>query len=167
MTKKISVIMLTYNREQLVGRAIESILGQTMTEFEYIIVDNGSSDRSGEIADEYANPLMGLDMSCEIIKTYENKPVASTITIYNLSTKTYNDIYEKADAFRLSCARGKDEDYIPFYTGYPIRSTQVAKKTILTSNKGFMAQDANAGRAGQNDLETNITNLYTLIKKGT
>lgn len=54
MAKKISVIMLTYNREQLVGRAIESILGQTMTEFEYIIVDNGSSDRSGEIADEYA-----------------------------------------------------------------------------------------------------------------
>jgi len=54
MTKKVSVIMLTYNREELVGRAIESILCQTMKEFEYIIVDNGSSDRSGEIAEEYA-----------------------------------------------------------------------------------------------------------------
>lgn len=51
---KISVIMLTYNREQLVGRAIESILAQTMTDFEFIIVDNGSTDRSGAIADEYA-----------------------------------------------------------------------------------------------------------------
>lgn len=51
---KVSVIMLTYNREKLVGRAIKSILGQTMREFEYIIVDNGSTDRSGEIAEEYA-----------------------------------------------------------------------------------------------------------------
>lgn len=51
---KVSVIMLTYNREALVGRAIESILAQTMEDFEYIIVDNGSTDKSGEIAEEYA-----------------------------------------------------------------------------------------------------------------
>jgi glycosyltransferase involved in cell wall biosynthesis len=50
----ISVIMLTYNRETLVSRAIESILAQTYRDFEFIIVDNGSSDRSGAIADEYA-----------------------------------------------------------------------------------------------------------------
>ena len=50
----ISVIMLTYNREELVGRAIECILAQTYRDFEFIIVDNGSSDRSGAIADEYA-----------------------------------------------------------------------------------------------------------------
>ena len=53
-TPKISVIMLTYNRENLVSRAIESILAQTETDFEFIIVDNGSSDRSGIIADTYA-----------------------------------------------------------------------------------------------------------------
>ena len=51
---KVSVIMLTYNRETLVGRAIESILAQSMEDFEYIIVDNGSTDKSGEIAEEYA-----------------------------------------------------------------------------------------------------------------
>lgn len=50
----ISVIMLTYNREGLVSRAIESILAQTYRDFEFIIVDNGSTDRSGQIADEYA-----------------------------------------------------------------------------------------------------------------
>jgi len=52
---KISVIMLTYNRENLVGRAIECILKQTEQDFEFIIVDNGSSDNSGKIADEYAS----------------------------------------------------------------------------------------------------------------
>ena len=50
----ISVIMLTYNRENLVSRAIESILAQTYQDFEFIIVDNGSTDRSGEIAEGYA-----------------------------------------------------------------------------------------------------------------
>lgn len=50
----ISVLMLTYNRENIVCRAIESILAQTYKKFEFIIVDNGSSDKSGEIADEYA-----------------------------------------------------------------------------------------------------------------
>jgi glycosyltransferase involved in cell wall biosynthesis len=51
---EISVIMLTYNREKLVARAIESILNQTFKNFDFIIVDNGSTDRSGAIADEYA-----------------------------------------------------------------------------------------------------------------
>ena len=50
----ISVIMLTFNRENFISRAVESILCQTYREFEFIIVDNGSTDRSGTIADEYA-----------------------------------------------------------------------------------------------------------------
>jgi glycosyltransferase involved in cell wall biosynthesis len=54
MMPKISVIMLTYNRETLVFRAIESILSQTFHDFEFIIVDNGSTDKSGAIADVYA-----------------------------------------------------------------------------------------------------------------
>ena len=46
--------MLTYNRQQFVGRMIECILAQTFRDFEFIIVDNGSTDDSGKIADEYA-----------------------------------------------------------------------------------------------------------------
>ena len=50
----VSVIMLTYNRQEYVARAIEAILAQTMKEFEFVIVDNGSTDNSGKIAEEYA-----------------------------------------------------------------------------------------------------------------
>lgn len=50
----ISVIMLTYNREKLVGRMIECILSQTYRDFEFIIVNNGSTDLSGEVAEQYA-----------------------------------------------------------------------------------------------------------------
>lgn len=51
---KVSVIMLTYNREAMVSDMIESVLRQSMDDFEFIIVDNGSSDNSGKIADFYA-----------------------------------------------------------------------------------------------------------------
>lgn len=52
---KVSIIMLTYNREMMLNRMIESVLSQTLCDFEYIIVDNGSTDKSGIIADEYAS----------------------------------------------------------------------------------------------------------------
>ncbi|HHV50237.1 MAG TPA: glycosyltransferase family 2 protein [Clostridiales bacterium] len=51
---KISVIMPVYKVEKYVGRAIESILAQTLKEFEFLIVDDGSPDNSGKICDEYA-----------------------------------------------------------------------------------------------------------------
>lgn len=51
---KISVIVPVYKVEKYIAKAIESILGQTMTEFELLLVDDGSPDRSGEICDEYA-----------------------------------------------------------------------------------------------------------------
>ena len=51
---KVSVIMPVYNVEKYVGKAIESILNQTLSEFEFLIVDDGTLDCSGEICDSYA-----------------------------------------------------------------------------------------------------------------
>lgn len=50
---KISVIMSVYNGEKYLSEAIESILVQTLTDFEFIIVDDGSSDTSCKIIEEY------------------------------------------------------------------------------------------------------------------
>lgn len=51
---KISAIMPVYNVEKYVGKCIESLLAQTMPDFELIAVDDGSPDNSGKICDEYA-----------------------------------------------------------------------------------------------------------------
>lgn len=51
---KISVIVPVYNVEQYLCRCIDSILAQTFTDFELLLIDDGSKDRSGEICDEYA-----------------------------------------------------------------------------------------------------------------
>ena len=51
---RVSVIMSAYNTEQYVGKAIESILVQTFRDFEFLIVDNGSTDGSRNIIGGYA-----------------------------------------------------------------------------------------------------------------
>lgn len=51
---EISVIVPVYNVENKIRRCIDSILAQTFSDFELILVDDGSPDRSGEICDEYA-----------------------------------------------------------------------------------------------------------------
>lgn len=54
MTPKISVIVPVYNVEKYLPRCIDSILSQSFTDFELILVDDGSPDNSGKICDEYA-----------------------------------------------------------------------------------------------------------------
>lgn len=54
MNPKISVIVPVYKAEKYLHRSVDSILAQTFTDFEILLIDDGSPDRSGEICDEYA-----------------------------------------------------------------------------------------------------------------
>ena len=49
---KISVIVPAYNVEKYLYRCVESILGQTFSDFELLLVDDGSPDNCGKICDE-------------------------------------------------------------------------------------------------------------------
>lgn len=65
----ISVVMPVYNREPLLPRSVESILGQSFGDFEFIIVDDGSTDGSVEVLQRYARQdsrirLLGLPVNC-------------------------------------------------------------------------------------------------------
>jgi len=50
----VSVIIRGYNRERYIGPAIESVLAQTYTDFDLLIWDDGSTDKTARIAIEYA-----------------------------------------------------------------------------------------------------------------
>ena len=51
---KISVIVPVYKAEKYLNRCVDSILAQTFTDWELLLIDDGSPDKSGEICDEYA-----------------------------------------------------------------------------------------------------------------
>ena len=51
---KISVLMPAYNVEKYIAESIESILNQTFTDFEFLIINDGSTDGTAQIIKEYA-----------------------------------------------------------------------------------------------------------------
>lgn len=70
---KISVIMPAYNAEKYIAEAINSILGQTFEDFEFIILNDCSKDRTEEIILSYTDPRIVY------VKNEENMGVARTL----------------------------------------------------------------------------------------
>jgi glycosyltransferase involved in cell wall biosynthesis len=56
----LTVLMPAYNGEKYIGEAIESILRQTYNDFEFIIVNDGSTDRTEEVIRSYKDPRIVL-----------------------------------------------------------------------------------------------------------
>jgi len=52
---KISVVMLAYNAEKTIEESIKSVLGQMYSDFEFLIINDASTDKTEQIIKEYAN----------------------------------------------------------------------------------------------------------------
>jgi glycosyltransferase involved in cell wall biosynthesis len=72
---EISVVMPAYNAEKYIGAAIESVLSQTFTNLELIIVEDGSSDRTWDVIEEYA----AKDQRVVAIRNEANLHIVRTI----------------------------------------------------------------------------------------
>lgn len=57
---RVSVVLTAYNREAMVGAAIESLLAQSFRDFEIIVVDDGSADRTVEVIKGFDDPRVRL-----------------------------------------------------------------------------------------------------------
>ena len=68
MQPKISVVMSVYNGILYLREAVESILNQTFTDFEFIIIEDGSTDSTWKILTEYADK----DQRVRLVKNEEN-----------------------------------------------------------------------------------------------
>ena len=60
MTPKVSVILPVHNRADVLPRAIESVLGQELREFELVVIDDGSSDGSAAVAELFGDERIRL-----------------------------------------------------------------------------------------------------------
>lgn len=91
----VSVIMPVYNTEEWVWEAIESILNQTFKEFEFIIIDDCSTDWSYEILDEYAKKDKRISLyrneKNSWISYTRNRLISLTTTDY-IATQDSDDV---------------------------------------------------------------------------
>lgn len=55
---KVTVLLPTYNAGPYLREAIDSVLNQTWTDFEFLVINDGSKDRTKEILDSYTDPRM-------------------------------------------------------------------------------------------------------------
>jgi len=77
MNPKVSVIIPTYNRAAKVQNAIESVLAQTFSDFEVIVVDDGSSDGTGRILQEvYGDRIRCFAQANQGVSVARNKGIA-------------------------------------------------------------------------------------------
>jgi len=70
---KVSVIMPVYNSERFIAMAIDSILSQTYTNFEFIIIDDCSTDNTPKILENYKDPRI------RIVKNVKNLGLAESL----------------------------------------------------------------------------------------
>ncbi len=75
------MVLCGYNQGQYLAQAIESVLGQTDHDVELVIVDNGSTDDSREVARQYghlANVKLLLDEQAANVTRLSNEGVAAS-----------------------------------------------------------------------------------------
>lgn len=102
---KISVIMPVYNTEKHLAEAIESVLNQTFKDFELIIVDDNSKDKTLAISKKYAKK----DSRIKIVRNDINKNIGASLNngIYHASA----DIIARMDGDDISLPTRLEKQY--------------------------------------------------------
>jgi glycosyltransferase involved in cell wall biosynthesis len=94
-TPLVSVLTTVHNREKYLGQCIESVLASSFSDFEYIIVDDCSTDRSYEIAHDYSklDSRIRLHRNEETLGDYPNRNRAAELARGNYLKYLDSDDY--------------------------------------------------------------------------
>jgi len=165
----ISVIMSVYNEEKYLEESVESILRQTFTNFEFLIIDDFSTDKTLQILQRYQNKdkrvriftnqeNLGLTKSLNILlKKARGKYIArmdaDDISLPDRLLKQYLFLEEQKDIFLVGTgAYNMNEKGSVLSFSEPLTSWREVKKrlplgnciyhpSIMFRNKGYMYRD--------------------------
>ncbi|MFH0702009.1 MAG: glycosyltransferase [bacterium] len=124
----ISICISNYNYEKFIKEAIDSVLAQTYTNFELIIIDNASTDSSPEIIKTYNDPRIKFCQNKVNIPLYQNINKAMNMAEGDLIAALHSD--DKYDPNFL-------EEIIKAYKQYPAYKVFVTGVYFLHSDKNY------------------------------
>ena len=136
-----SIIIPTYNRSGFIEKTIESVLAQTFRDFELIVVDDGSSDNTGELVKSITDPRVTYHY-----KTHEERAVARN-TGTSLSSGRYITFFDSDDLLyenHLATALEIIEKYGEpecFHLGYEVKDVVYGRSQEVNNLPGT-ANDA-------------------------
>ena len=120
---KVSIIVPVYNVEKYLDQCIQSIIGQTYRNIEIILVDDGSTDESGKIADRYA----AEDSRIIVIHKQNEKVSAARNSGLEVATGEYVCFADADDYLK--------EDYIEYLLNISVKNdAEISLTTDMYTN---------------------------------
>ena len=142
----LSVIVPVYNVEKFINDCIDSILGQSYKNIELILVDDGSTDSSGEICDKYCS----VDKRVKVIhqnnkgcSAARNAGIANSLVSMNMwgLTPDFLDVLEEGfkEFFEkeVLCNPLKAEYLIPIFIGELLEQGKMSVKVLKTNDTWY------------------------------
>lgn len=119
MNEKISIIIPAYNIEDYLRNTLESVLKQTHTNIEVIVVNDGSQDRTGAVIDEYAK----MDNRVKVIHKKNGGVTSARLEGLKVATGDWigfvdGDDYIESDMYERLLQNAKDYDADISHCGY-------------------------------------------------
>lgn len=134
MNQKISVIVPVYNAENYLNRCIESVLAQTYTDWQMVLVDDGSKDESLKVCQRYAD----LDNRIRVIHQENAGPGIARNTGIAAANGDYivfidSDDYVEKEYFQL--LSGHDEDVVFINVRNVDEQGHILNEKYMTKNR--------------------------------
>jgi glycosyltransferase involved in cell wall biosynthesis len=112
MTVRFSVLIPTYNREKLIRQTIDSVLSQSFMDYEVIVVDDGSTDRTPQLLESYGTRIQHYRQQNQGVEVARNKAAS-------LAQGEYLCMLDDDDVF-LPCTLATYEQVIRHCDGPPL-----------------------------------------------
>lgn len=131
--KKVTIIIPVYNSEKYIGRCLDSILNQSFKDIDILVINDGSTDKSKEIVEEYQSKYNNIKLinqeNMGVAKT-RNKAIKLVKTKYILFID--NDDYIDNDYIETHIQKIQESNADIVMSGY--RRVNIDKKILFKQN---------------------------------
>ena len=161
----VSIITPTFNRAWVLPRAIKSVLSQTYTNFEHIIVDDVSTDNTKEVVSKFKDPrIKYIRLNYHKIDETYGAPRARNVGINSAKGK-YIAFLDSDDVFlppklqkQVRLIESSLEEYVMVYSGFEfhIEGDPKYKDVVIPTKRGDLFKEL---------LRSNVAGTLTVLAK--